>query len=1260
MSNDELLPGSETPPIAEEAVPSAQEPSEAVAPPVAPTRRRRSKPTGTDAATVSDPSVTEAPTRATRSRRKPAPQGAEDPLPTPAAELPAATEGDSAPEKPAPRRRRAVAKAETPAVDVPVPPAPEAEPPVEEKARTRSRRPPRAAEETPAPSAEPTAAASEAVSPDAVEVVQPEKPTRGARSRPRRKQEPAADLLPEGTDASAQDIAGTAAPAPSEEAVAADAPSADPATPERARRRRSSRSRRRGAGEDETSAAEPAAAEAIAAATPSPEGEEPAAEPEGAPTRSRRRGGRTRRSRAEETDETASAALEIDTEPEPIAVPEPVELPIDRTVGTHLISRNGLPEIHIDGVVKAPLLFFGNLDGPKNRQRVLSEVRRAAAAGIHLHSVLVDLPCPLSDSSHALQEIDERLRAVLEADPEGYVMPRIVFVPARGWKREYPTDIATYADGTTGDPSLTSERFWQEAERSLATLIAHLSEYSWGRRLFGYHLERGEWFQSADQGFDRSIVNRDAFRDWLGSRYKDSLVSLRAAWYDGDVQFHTAEIPPLPTRSNPQRAFFETRRERRVIDFYEFTSESTAQRLIALSKAVKKAAGHQALVSVCYGYTMEFGHGFSGHLALGLLETASTIDLICGPPSYRDREPAGAASFPAPVDSPPLHGKLWLTEDDTKTFLAPVQQDPEDFNPRLPDRPSTEQAMARMHGKTLAHGVGLGFMDLWGEGWLDDDLLWEQIGKFASQYAAFQQRREYPRVPEVVVLVDERSLLHIQRGEPFFRRLTNGLRETLQRAGISYGLYLQSDLTAENFPTDAKLYLFLTPYRLPAEQRDAIKAKLQNGGKTLAWLYAPGSCEERPSIGGILEDGTNGAVGMTLRPQEWNSEIGSRLLDPRHPLLDRLTGKELGTRERLNPSYYVADEGAKILAEYLGSGLPSVAVKENSGWKSVFIGEPVLPLELLRGICRYAGVHLWTPQGEDVVAVGSGWVTVHAVRDGQRTLRLPDALSLYDVTDGRLIADETREYRFFLKNGATRTFCVGGPERFQALDLPGYTMPGNGRARIVLNSGPAPRSPEPVRSAEPVRTAEPARADRPDRPERPEPRPAREPRPFNLPPPPPLPFSPSEEERRQAVETLRAIIAADPLEIEAVTLSAEVELASLDLTNAPSVPPAGGGGIVPSLADTESDLTGNGRRRRRRGGRGRGRNRLPDGTEEPLEDDENVPDSASGAAPDEVFLADFAPVSAPIEPKSETVAEKAEPVIALPEPFRFHDESEPD
>ncbi|HLK59206.1 MAG TPA: hypothetical protein VKU00_21780, partial [Chthonomonadaceae bacterium] len=830
---------------------------------------------------------------------------------------------------------------------------------------------------------------------------------------------------------------------------------------------------------------------------------------------------------------------------EPVAIAPPVEEIIDRTVGTHLILRNGMAEIHINGTVVPPVLFFGNLDPTANRPRVLSEVRHAAQNGIHLHSTLVELPCPLSEAAHALEEIDNRLRALLDADPEGFVMPRIVFVPARGWKREYPTEIASYADGTTGDPSLTSERFWREAEHSLTLLVTHLQEYEWGKRVFGYHLERGEWFQPADQGYDRSMANRDAFRDWLREKYKHNLVSLRAAWYDGDVQFHTADIPPLITKPNPLRAFFETRRERRIIDFFEFTSESTAKRLISLAQAVKRAAHHQALVSVCYGYTFEFGHGFSGHLALGTLLASPAIDLVCGPPSYRDRKSGGGASIPAPVESFPLHGKLWLSEDDTKTYLAPAQQDPEDFNPRLGDRFSTEQAQHRAQGRALAHTTGIGFMDLWGEGWLDEEGLWERLGAFTARYRAFMQHRMRARVPEVVALVDEKSLLHIQRGEAFFRKLTNGLRDTLQRAGVSYGTYLQSDLLAPDFPTEAKLYLFLTPYRLSPEHRIAIREKLQGEGRTLAWLYAPGSCEERPSVGGALEEAATHIVGMSLRPQEWNSEVGSRIIEPHHVVTERLSGREIGTRERLNPSFYVDDEEATTLAEYQGSGLPSIAVKNCGDWKSVFIGEPTLPLELLRGICRYAGAHVWASQGDDVMEIGGGWVTVHANREGQRTLRLPDALTVYDLSEGRVVGDALREHRFFLRNGMTRTLCVGPLERMEQIGLPNLTSPVRDRPKLPL---------EPL-------------------PERP---PKREP--AALPKP-----------RSSDLETLEAVLNMDISAMEALELEAlegvEAEFAPDSAVEESASPSA----ATEDAADGE--MIANGRRRRRRGGRGRGRRR---------------------------------------------------------------------
>ncbi|HXG23608.1 MAG TPA: hypothetical protein VNJ09_03555, partial [Chthonomonadales bacterium] len=680
------------------------------------------------------------------------------------------------------------------------------------------------------------------------------------------------------------------------------------------------------------------------------------------------------------------------------------------------------------------VMFFGNMDGAKETRRVLSEVQRAARAGIHLHSTLIELPCPLPPEDSVYELVDHRLQTLLEADPQGYVMPRIVFVPARGWRSQYPNDVIQYADGSTGDPSLASMRFWQEAENALAAMIQHIRRTAYANRVFGYHLERGEWFHPADRGYDRSFVNREAFREWLQVKYKKSVVALRAAWFDGNVQFHTAEIPMLPTAMRPEIAFFEPRKERRYIDFLEFTSDITAERLIALAKVVKEATENRALVSVCYGYTLEFCHTYSGHLALDRLLASPAIDLVAGPPSYRDRQAGGAGSYPAPVDSVALHGKLWLSEDDTKTFLAPDSGEPDDYNPRVDTRAATKQVHLRAMGNALAHQCALAFMDLWGEGWLDEEEIWSRIGAFTALYRDYMKIRRATS-PEVVALIDERSLLHLQKGEGFLRRLLHGQRDILLRCGASVGIYLQSDLTHRNFPTDAKLYLFLTPYRLTTDQRAAIREKLQSDGKTLVWMYAVGTCDER----GHSEESANDLIGMALRLQSWNCEVGSRFVNLRHPITEHLQNKDLGVRERLNPSFYVDEDtpGTVVLAEYLQTGLPSVAVREMPGWRSVYCGEPTLSADFLRGLCRYAGVHLYTDNAEDYLFAGNGWVTLHTTGDGQHILRFPPHEAVYDLGEGKLLGEGIREYRAFMRGRSTHSFFVGSLDKMRKLGLPG-------------------------------------------------------------------------------------------------------------------------------------------------------------------------------------------------------------------------------
>ncbi|MGC8667630.1 MAG: hypothetical protein ACP5VE_05900 [Chthonomonadales bacterium] len=789
----------------------------------------------------------------------------------------------------------------------------------------------------------------------------------------------------------------------------------------------------------------------------------------------------------------APVAVGADTESRSIPTEEEASRPAKRVrrttsakaadgAGCRLVTRRGLIELHIAGLARAPIFFFGNTDGAKESRRVASQVRRAAQAGVHLFSTLVELPCPLPPDDTVYDELDARLAVFFEADPEAYMLPRLVFVPAPGWRRQYPDEVIHYADGTTGDPSLASDRFWLEAEHALRGIVEHLEHTPHRDRIIGFHLERGEWFHPVDTGFDLSFANREAFREWLRAKYKNSVVALRAAWFDGEVQFHTAEIPPLPKALTGLNILWAPRRERRMIDFLEYTSDITAQRIISLAKAAKEASANRALVSVCYGYTFEFDHTFSGHLALEKILDCPAIDIVAGPPSYRDRQIGGAASFPGPVDAAAIHGKLWVSEEDIKTHLAPQNGALDDFNPRLPASSATHHAQLRSMGKALAHQTGVLWMDLWGEGWLDAADIWDGIGAFHSRYSDLLKHRK-AKSPEVAVLVSERSLMHVRRDASFLRRLLAQQRDLFQKLGASVGFYLQSDVVHRAFPTDARLYVFLNPYRITPEQRQAVKEKLQNGGKTLVWLYAIGVCEDR----GQPEESANDLVGMALRPQSWGSPVGSLLVQPHHPITEGIRTRELGVQERITPSFFVDEEDPSItvLYEYAQTGLPSVAVRDLGTWKSVFCGEPTLSLDLLEGLCRYAGVHRYLQTNEDYVWAGHGWVTVHSPRNAVRSLWVPDGLGLYDVTNKMLVAEALKEYKMAVHAGCTRIFYVGTIEEMRRLSLPGIPRMRPRRARplevqdVVIEAGLRPEASAPA-DANPEAPAVPPEEAQPD------------------------------------------------------------------------------------------------------------------------------------------------------------------------------------
>ena len=756
------------------------------------------------------------------------------------------------------------------------------------------------------------------------------------------------------------------------------------------------------------------------------------------------------------------------------ALPPAGDSALPRVTAQLAVETRGLSKIRISGTDHAPYFFFVNTETARDGETVDSQIADAAANGIHLFSGVMYLPLRNAYGDRSFGAIDALVSQVLAADPDGYLMPRLQFVPTNYWARTHPDQLAKYSNGFEGDVSLASTEFWADCVDALDALISHFNDpaTSGGDRVIGFHLDRGEWFYDLTSGYDLSQPNQAAFQNWLHAKYQN-LYALRAAWHDAGVTFEDAQIPAWPGVSavlkKTDTPLYSTRREGRWPDYAQFASESIAEIIGSLAEAIKTLSQNCLIVAASYGYTLEFaGRNDSGHLALGKLLSSPHLDIVAGPNSYAGRNVGSPAAFGAPLDSVALRGKLWLVEDDTKTFLADAETD-DTYNPKIASGADTQAIHQRHFGAALAHRAGVSWMDLWGQGWLQSPDIWRELGSLAREAARWESLvPNPPPLPDVAVFVDEASLAYLKTdSNGLGASLVSRSRDLLLKAGGSVGFYLQSDVLLPNFP-DAKLYLFLNALRLTTEERAAIREKLQKPGKTLAWLYAPGVFDEN----GPSPDEAGEVVGMSLRQQPWNSRGGSIATDIKHPITEKIRGvKKLGTDEILNPLFAVSDPQATVIAEYAATGAASLAVREHkAGWKSVFFGDPQLTTELLRGLYAYAGIPVYDAQDDTVFAGADGSLTIHGSFTGQRTINLPRKASVYDAFDGKILATNARSFRAFVRARTTRLYLWGDGSalaRVTGLDLPAQSA----------EVDPAPSVPPAVSTPPPLTPREPRPAE---------------------------------------------------------------------------------------------------------------------------------------------------------------------------------------
>lgn len=725
------------------------------------------------------------------------------------------------------------------------------------------------------------------------------------------------------------------------------------------------------------------------------------------------------RSRSKRVVEKAS-----EPEPEPQVIQEAPRLPIERREESAQVAfHKGHPTIIKDKVAYSPIFFYADAKSNEQRTVVLEELKEATEQGLKIFSFRLELTVDQSKANEAIEFAEQVAADAIAITPGIQLIPRISFQTPADWQSKFPEAHYSYLNGETADPSVSDESYWNEAETALTAVIEGLRKSKNADSFMGVHFDQQEWFLDEEDGYDISAASTQKFRRWLRMRYRNDIVSLRASWYNGSANFDNIAIPDYREGLGGEEFVRTDRRARRWVDFHLFISDEIVDRIAKMCYAAKKASNGDYLVGVSYGYTFEWSHPFSGHLSLGKLLRCNDLDYAAGPSSYRDREPGGSAAFPFPVDSFALNGKLYMSEEDFRTPISGREDRNQSSNPLMKTPQALESAHWRGVGGALAHEGGVIWMDSYGAGWLNSPGIWER-GNEINTLLARRLAASTPK-PDVALFIDERSLAYLTDPRAF-EVLVQQTRESLLRSGLSVGFYLLSDLAhRENFP-ECKLYLFVNAWDIRPEVRSAIKARLQRDNKTLFWLYTAGLFEAgRDSLERVRE-----VTGIALRPQPFNCQSGTTLLNTREELSQHLDQDELLRGGQLEPSYFAIPEDSTVLGEYTETGLPSFVVSKfndgapNERWTSVFLGEPMVTPGLFRSLAQQNGAHVWSFDN-DLVHANDPFVTVHCNGTGLRTLMLPDNWAAYHLDHQEYMPVENGTVKFKAVDGSTHTFLVG-------------------------------------------------------------------------------------------------------------------------------------------------------------------------------------------------------------------------------------------
>lgn len=591
--------------------------------------------------------------------------------------------------------------------------------------------------------------------------------------------------------------------------------------------------------------------------------------------------------------------------------------------------------------------------------------------------------------------------------------------------------------------SFFSQAYRTEAAEMLEAFVRAVQASPYGSHVIGYLIGGGldgqQYSWSPPNGFlqstpenwgDYSGAAKQAFVPWLRTRYHDDLGALNQAWQAHLASFEEATPPPA-TELCGTRPFHDPLTERRAYDFKRFLAEGRADFIIHLARALRGAAGPEALIGTSGG---DGGHR-RDNTSISRLLRSDSLDFFLHQATYGTRIPPSTGGINAVLDSYAANGKLFLTDMDHRLFTSPKPADTKvgsvvSFNAETVGWAADLEMQRAMWRREFARLWVSGNNGAWSLAFArpqdyEHPGLQEEVrflrGHGAAVVARHARQPQGPPAAEVAFICDEEAVdwARAALSEAHYTPYGVQWREA-HLSGVPCRFYYAQDLREGKVPA-AKLYVLQNLLDMDAAVCLRVQGALAQGATVVA-LQGTGVVQLARGEG----DGLTQALGLKLRRVAPNETAAAAApLTAGHPLLQAdqwLPAVQTIATEALKEPEPVTltAEGANatVLGLYPQSKLPGIVAAPAGAGQVVFVGAYTLSKDLLSRLARFAGAWRVAPPGV-VVAADDSLLMLHPMQTGEAEIHLRRPAALVEYPPGDLQSPSALTHRLQLTAGKT-------------------------------------------------------------------------------------------------------------------------------------------------------------------------------------------------------------------------------------------------